>query len=206
MNPQTVAPGVLRLAQPGVNLYYLTAERTLVDTGLGIFASALSSFLEAFPVSLILLTHADADHAGGVSRLGRKRPLPPVAASPPEAARLAGEPRRAGVPFRFRRSRSPLPIERIVEGGERIGAFTVLATPGHSPGHISLFRESDGVLVAGDAVRVFASQLARPRFNHDERRAIRSLLSLALLPVTTVCPGHGSPLAVGPADFIQAAR
>jgi glyoxylase-like metal-dependent hydrolase (beta-lactamase superfamily II) len=80
-------------------------------------------------------------------------------------------------------------------------------TPGHSPGHVSLFRASDRALIAGDAIAttrpesVFAvvtqrEELSGPPsyFTIDWAKARRSVQALAALRPTLVAAGHGTPM------------
>lgn len=77
-------------------------------------------------------------------------------------------------------------------------------TPGHSPGHISLFREKDGLLISGDALITvrqdsFYNVLLQkaevngpPRYlTTDWELARDSVEKLATLPIQAVIPGHG---------------
>lgn len=90
--------------------------------------------------------------------------------------------------------------------GELIQGLTVIETPGHTPGHISLWREPDRLLICGDRVfnlnpltrRVglrepFGFITADPALNR------RSIGKLAELEPATVLPGHGPP--IDGADF-----
>lgn len=77
-------------------------------------------------------------------------------------------------------------------------------TPGHSPGHIALFREQDGLLISGDALITVrqdsfynvmmqkAEVNGPPRYlTTDWDLARQSVEKLASLPIQTVIPGHG---------------
>ena len=94
------------------------------------------------------------------------------------------------------------PVARRLREGDEVGGFTVLETPGHSPGHVSFWREADRTLVAGDVlfgrhprdrppgpVRAAGHVHARPR-----RRTAASIRRLAALEPAVVCFGHGPPL------------
>ncbi|MNI10215.1 putative metallo-hydrolase YflN [compost metagenome] len=85
----------------------------------------------------------------------------------------------------------------IVEN-DKIGNFQVIETPGHSAGHISLFRERDGVLIIGDVATnmnllTTATGLRLPPnlFTTDQQRNIKSLQKLAKLNPSIICFGHG---------------
>ena len=80
-------------------------------------------------------------------------------------------------------------------------------TPGHAPGHVSLFRESDRILIAGDAVTttkqesVFSvvtqkQELHGPPayFTIDWDKARRSVATLASLQPAVLATGHGEPM------------
>jgi glyoxylase-like metal-dependent hydrolase (beta-lactamase superfamily II) len=86
--------------------------------------------------------------------------------------------------------------------------WRVVHTPGHSPGHISLFRDSDRTLIAGDAVitidqehvtKVFsqAREIHPPPlyFTIDWDRALESIRALAHLRPRTLATGHGLPMS-----------
>jgi len=114
---------------------------------------------------------------------------------------------------------SPLFPEKGINLGDRLhplpdeGRVPVLQdwrwvhTPGHSPGHISLFRASDRTLIAGDAITttraesVFSQLTQREElggppayFTIDWNKARRSVETLALLRPTLIVSGHGPPL------------
>ena len=88
-----------------------------------------------------------------------------------------------------------------VNEGDGFGGFTAIASAGHSPDHISYWRESDGVLIAGDALRNMAYPLlggkldlplASLSYDMDGVRA--SARKLIELRPSLVAFGHGSPV------------
>ena len=99
------------------------------------------------------------------------------------------------------------------EGSELILAempgWKLIHTPGHTPGHVSFFRESDKTLLVGDAFcttkaeSFFAANFSQPAelhgppsyFTSDWAAAKVSVRKLAALEPVTVAPGHGKPLA-----------
>ena len=93
------------------------------------------------------------------------------------------------------------PVAQALKEGDTVGSFQVQETPGHSPGHIALWREKDGVLIAGDVVvnmnlLTTVTGLHEPptmfTSNIPQNRA--SIIKLAQLRPQLVCVGHGAPL------------
>jgi len=99
---------------------------------------------------------------------------------------------------------------RLREGDELAAGFTVLETPGHSPGHVSFWRESDRVLLCGDVMFGWHPFLLRGPiqqpfnlFTPDPARNRESARRVASLEPALVCFGHGPPLR-DPARFAAA--
>ncbi|MCB8978209.1 MAG: MBL fold metallo-hydrolase [Ardenticatenaceae bacterium] len=95
----------------------------------------------------------------------------------------------------------PYPVQRRLQEGDRVGEFEVLDVPGHAPGHIALWRERDGVLIAGDVINnaSLATTLTGVReppagFTTDVALNRASIKKLARLCPTIVCVGHGPVL------------
>ncbi len=92
-------------------------------------------------------------------------------------------------------------VDKTIVENDMIGNFRVIETPGHSAGHISLFRERDGVLIIGDAAvnmnlitTVTGLRLPPHIFTTDQKRNIKSLQKLAELNPSVICFGHGPVL------------
>ena len=96
------------------------------------------------------------------------------------------------------------PVSRTLKDGDEVGGFTVLEVPGHTPGHLAFWRESDGALVLGDVLfhrnpatfrlklaEPFRSATTDPGLNRDSARR------LARLEPSVICFGHGPPLRDG---------
>ncbi len=92
-------------------------------------------------------------------------------------------------------------VAEVLSDGDEVAGFTVIETPGHSPGHISLFREHDRVLVLGDVLfnlNPFTGfpglrwppdiYTPDPGLNHDSAKR------LAELKPSIALPGHGKPI------------
>jgi len=176
-----------RVAMSYVSAYLLVrgGEVAIVDLGLSGSGPAIEDGLKAAgrdwkSVKHIVLTHLHDDHVGGLAEIA-----PQVT-----AAIYAGEGDLASII-------SPKPLKPLKDGDEIFG-MTVVNTPGHTLGHISLFEPATGILVAGDALRT-ESGLAgsRPEFTADETQADASVRKLAGLDVKAILCGHGEPLVAG---------
>jgi glyoxylase-like metal-dependent hydrolase (beta-lactamase superfamily II) len=134
---------------------------TLVDCAL---PSSTQSILKAAerigkPITRIVLTHAHGDHVGALDALKKTLSNVTVYVSKRDARLLAGKvdldsdepqlPIRGGIPKNIQ----TVP-DRLVEDGDTIGRLLVVSSPGHTPGHIALFNQRNGALLAGDAFQV----------------------------------------------------
>jgi glyoxylase-like metal-dependent hydrolase (beta-lactamase superfamily II) len=95
----------------------------------------------------------------------------------------------------------PHPVARRLREGDEVAGFTVLETPGHSPGHLAYWRASDGVLIAGDVLNnmnvdtgIHGLREPKARFTPDPARNRESIRRLAALRPALVVFGHGPPL------------
>ncbi len=150
---------------------------------------------ERVTLTAIWLTHAHFDHVGAV-RAVREHFNVPVFLHEADLAMFEAGPFQAasyGLPF----DGDQAPRERFVEGqGLRLGglSFTVMHTPGHSPGHVSI--HGNGIALVGDCL--FAGSIGRtdlPFGNTAELgRSLRRIVALA--PETRVLPGHGPETTV----------
>jgi hydroxyacylglutathione hydrolase len=93
------------------------------------------------------------------------------------------------------------PVARRLREGETVADFTVIETPGHTPGHLSLWRDSDRTLILGDVLTnehpiTRCTGLREPfaRFTLDPRRNRLSARKIAALAPQLICFGHGPPL------------
>jgi|SRR5579871_537717 len=228
-----VAPGVTGWRIVMVNVYGIrgpSGSWTLIDAGLYFSANRIRRWAEqqfgrgARPASIIL-THAHFDHVGSLRELVEHWDVP-VYAHPLEMPYLTGQSKYpppdplvgGGVysllsgayprgPINIGERLRPLPGDESVPG---LPGWRWIPTPGHSPGHISLFREEDRVLIAGDAFvttkqeSVVAVAQQRPElhgppayYTCDWDAAALSVGRLAALEPNVVACGHGLPM-VGP--------
>ncbi|MEP7078470.1 MAG: MBL fold metallo-hydrolase, partial [Chthoniobacterales bacterium] len=223
-----IAPDVGWLPISFVNVYFVGqpgGSWILVDSGLPgradhIAESASARFGSGSRPEAIVLTHGHFDHAGCALALAEKWDVP-VYAHPLEMPYLTGvsaypppDPTMGGAMAflsRFMPSgpRDLGPHVRALTTTDVPGApdWKWIATPGHAPGHISLFRPSDRVLLAGDAFAtmdmdrwsglLFGQQRlsrAGSPFNTDWDATASSVKTLINLRPNTVGAGHGIPI------------
>ena len=172
----------------------------VIDTGLD--ARELMAFLAEHQLrpTAVVLTHGHADHTVGLDAVRGAFPDVKVYIHPLDADMLADADMNlsamAGMPF------STAPADVLLEDGDIVTeaglTLTVLHTPGHTPGGICLYAESDGVVFVGDTL--FADSIGRSDFpGGDSNQLIESIRNriLGFSPETKVCPGHGMRTTVG---------
>jgi len=204
-----IAPDVWQvplLPRDALNAYLI--GDVLVDAGLPTSAGRLLEALRDRPVSAHLLTHAHPDHQGASAAVCRTLALPLWVGVRDRAAAEAGRFSTGyddlrGTLFRLA---DPLagpghPVARVLHEGDVVAGFEVIETPGHTPGHLSLWRASDGVVILGDvashrnplALRSGLHPSSR-LFTGDRAENLRSIHRIAALRPRLVCFGHGPPL------------
>jgi glyoxylase-like metal-dependent hydrolase (beta-lactamase superfamily II) len=155
-----IAPDVFHiplLPRNGVNAYVV--GDVLVDTGMRTSAKKIKAALEGRTLNAIALTHAHGDHGGSARKLASELDLPVWVGTGDRQATETGNAVKkapydrpgikivAGMLGDF----PGVPVARDLHEGDELGAgFTVLDAPGHSPGHVVYWRESDRVLIGGD--------------------------------------------------------
>ncbi len=185
---------------------------TLIDTGIPGSSKKILQYISergfsAKDLVRIIITHSDVDHIGGLAALQRASGAR-VYASAIEAAAIAkGEPSRRirparpgrrlfmAVVGRFFKAR-PVQVDEILREGQKLdvlGGLEVLETPGHTPGHISLFSPSTGILFVGDSIVSRDTGLAGslPANTWDQVKATESVRRQAVLGAQVICSGHG---------------
>ncbi len=156
-------------------------------------------------ISKILLTHAHIDHAGGVKKLlSRLAPHQAQLYAHGEGRELRQSIAMQATMFGLspqEYENCPEPDVVLSEGddfavGDSVGK--VLFTPGHSPGHISIYFAKEKQVIAGDAL--FAGSIGRTDLpGGDHRTLIRSIREklLTLPDDTVVLSGHGPNTTIG---------
>jgi glyoxylase-like metal-dependent hydrolase (beta-lactamase superfamily II) len=166
----------------------------LVDLGYGGQLEQIRGEMGALGVPLervkhILLTHRDGDHVHGLPYLKAALPGVEVMAGAPEVATINGE----GPMQDWKPSTK---VTRTVSDGEELpccGGVVVVGTPGHQPGHISVYHRPTRTLVTGDALKVVDGQLfgPGPKYTVDVPLAYRSIANLARYDIQRVLCYHG---------------
>lgn len=226
-----VAQGVWRLKDKFVNVFLIqnnkNSDWVLVDAGLPGSAQKIKQMIAevispgAIP-SAIILTHGHFDHRGSLEELAEEWQIPVYAhhmelpylngkSSYPPADPTVGGGALASLSFTY--PNKPINIEKhlkeLPEDGTipELKGWSWIHTPGHTPGHISLFRKKDKVLIAGDACvttkqesiyfvmtqkRIVSSP---PKyFTPDWRSAAHSVRELASLEPEVLVSGHGAAM------------
>jgi steroid delta-isomerase-like uncharacterized protein len=216
---ERVADGVwlLRGGVPRtMNVYLLEDEGggvTLFDAGIRSMTHALAEAAAPLGgINRIVLGHADADHRGAAPGLQVPifcHPADREAAESGEPLRTYHRLDRLGIPARYfyRRLMSfwdggAVKIDGTVEEGDEVSGFRVVHLPGHAPGLIALFRDSDRLALTSDCFYVIDPEtslkkpLAPPHeaFNEDTERARESMRKLAALDPSAAWPGHADAL------------
>jgi hydroxyacylglutathione hydrolase len=178
---------------------YLVSD-VLVDAGTPSARRRIVRELSGREVGAHLVTHAHPDHFGSSHAVCEQFDLPLWTgerdAEAIETGRPVPSPTRVGALL----SRAPMPpahpVARRLTEGDTVGAgFTVLDVPGHSPGHIALWREADRTLIAGDVFFNLPRLGPPPRFLTVDPDANRTAMRrLADLRPALVLFGHGPPL------------
>jgi len=183
----------------GVNVYVI--GDVLIDAGSPLDGGRVLRQLRGRALAAHALTHGHFDHYGSSAKVCRELSLPlwcganDVGAV--EAGKQVGLGRRTISGF----GAKPAPVARALREGDEVAGFTVLDVPGHSPGHVAYWRESDRVLIAGDVMWGHNPFTFRPGIREpypltspDPERNRISARRLAALRPELVAFGHGPPL------------
>ncbi|MCB0096472.1 MAG: MBL fold metallo-hydrolase [Caldilineaceae bacterium] len=214
---------LIQLTRLGAINCYLVREEdgfTLIDTNMpgsaaGILAAARK--LDA-PIRRIALTHAHNDHAATLDQLAAQLPQAEVALGTRTAAFLHGDmtmlPDEPTDKLRGGYITCATEPTRLLAPGDHIGSLEVIATPGHTPDHLSFLDARDGSLIAGDAFQTKAgiavAGTVRWLFplpawaTWHKATALRSAQRLLDRQPTRLAVGHGAVLEQPQAAMLQA--
>ena len=226
-NSELIAAQVVRIPTGIANCYIVgTAEMwVLVDAGThgnskNILKAVDEHIGSEIPPAAIVLTHGHFDHAGsardlaehwGVEIYAHRKEIPFVDGTskyPPPDPTVGGFMSQVirllpNKKMNVGRNLRELSVGRL----PWLPEWEILETPGHTPGHVSFFRSTDGTLIAGDAfctvnqnsMRATLSQRQQvsgppPYYTCDWQAAERSVKRLAELRPKVLAAGHGIPM------------
>jgi glyoxylase-like metal-dependent hydrolase (beta-lactamase superfamily II) len=164
----------------------------------------------------IVITHHDIDHIGSLAALKRSFPQVQIISSAIEADYISGSKKSPRLEFAERRYESlptaeqkgALAYMQMLQGVERIevdktfkddellscfGGVLIISTPGHLPGHISLYAEKEKTLIAGDALTLDNGKIlmANPQYTLDMAQARESAKKFLKYDIEKIICYHG---------------
>lgn len=214
MEPERLADDVLLLpSRPSYSFNSYVVGDVLLDAGIRRSEGRLRRLLAGRELSAHAVTHAHADHQGASAALCAERGIPFWGPEAERAALESGDLLAMGADnvitrWQCRHWAGPgLHVDRGLREGDALAAgFVAVEAPGHSPGLLAFWRESDRLLIAADALFGRSLVLGRPGlheppaiFTLDPRAACASIRHLAALRPAVVAFGHGPPLRDGDA-------
>jgi glyoxylase-like metal-dependent hydrolase (beta-lactamase superfamily II) len=200
------------------------SETLLIDCGYEGFLPKLEEALSQVNLSFdeltgILITHHDIDHMGGLFEIKAKYPHLKVWSSDLEAGYIDGSKKSLRLiqaedtydqlPASYKdgaryfidqlKRMNAVPVDkvfRLTNEGELLEGVEIIHTPGHMPGHISIYLKDSRTLIAADAVVVENGELeiANPQFTLDMSAALASVAKLGQLAIGRLVCYHGGLL------------
>jgi hydroxyacylglutathione hydrolase len=202
-----LADGVWRLAEwpvPAINVYLV--DDVLIDAGRRWDRRRIFKQLAARELSMVALTHAHPDHQGVAKDVCVARGIPLACHADDVDAMEGRVPQTSGADLASQFIRRfwqgpPHHVDHVLRDGDEVAGFRVIHAPGHAPGEVIYFRDSDRVAICGDVVRNLSYASLRrgireppPAFNVDTAENRRSIRKLAELDASIILPGHGEAI------------
>jgi glyoxylase-like metal-dependent hydrolase (beta-lactamase superfamily II) len=167
-------------------------EAAIVDTGVGGSAQRIGEVVTEAglgwdAVRNVIVTHHHGDHAGSVGDVLGLAGQATIWAGGPDIPRIT----------------SPRTITAAEDGAEIFG-LRVIATPGHTLGHISIYDEAASTFISGDAINTNGGrlQVSPPQNTADMPQAVASVQKIAALGFEKALFMHGDPIERGAAAEI----
>lgn len=202
-------------------LYEEQNELTLIDTGMQASFKGIVEEIQSLgkPLTNIILTHAHGDHLGALDFLKQEFPEVCVSISVRDSRLMKGDksldqdepqtPIKGDIPKNLK----TVP-DRLLKENDLIGSLVVIETPGHTPGSISLFDKTNGILMAGDALQTqgkiaicgqFVPLFPFPAFGTwNKDLSLESAKKILKLNPSLLAVGHGQVIE-NPVQNIQQA-
>jgi hydroxyacylglutathione hydrolase len=189
-----------------INVYLL--HDVLLDAGTRRAERRIMRQIAARPLLAHALTHAHPDHQGSSHAICERLGIPLwCGGGDVPAMETPGGVSNSQAPGWVNRLQQrfwtgpPHPVARALVEGEVVAGFTVLESPGHSPGQVAYWRESDRALILGDVLNNLNIRTGIPGLHEppamltpDPARNRVSARRLAALRPRLTCFGHGAPL------------
>jgi glyoxylase-like metal-dependent hydrolase (beta-lactamase superfamily II) len=203
-------PEIIRISRFGFVNCYLVPEDdglTLVDTMIGGSAKKIMAAATALqaPIVRIALTHAHGDHVGSLDQLHELLPDAEVLISGRDARLLrkdtSVDPTEPQTKLRGSIPGAMTTPTRTIEDAEMVGSLRVIATPGHTPGHVAFIDTRDQTLLCGDVFATLGGVATSAKANWkfplpaiatwDKATDLESARKLLALTPARLAPGHG---------------
>jgi len=203
-----IVDGIHRVEGVNGSVYlFEDADRlTLIDTGLPgsnekIAQAILELGRQPADISTIIITHLHIDHVGSLKQMqeltGAKVAVHDLDADYVAGKRIAPKPKNlllktvtSGV------NAEPVEVGIRLKENDAVGRLTIVHTPGHSEGSISLYDAERKVMFVGDAVKFKDGKITVPpeQFTLDPCAAEDSIRKIAAFDFDVMLSGHGEPL------------
>ncbi len=202
-----LAPGIWQIGGFPLNTInaYLIQD-VLVDAATRWSGRTILKQLASRKLLMLALTHVHPDHQG-IAKMICERYGIPLACHEADVPAMQGEqpmqPDNAFMRFSSQLfAGPPHAVTRRLKDGDELASFRVVHAPGHTPGHIILFREDDRIAIVGDVLNGMNLATTWPGLHEppaffctDASENRQSIRKLAELEPRLLCFGHGPPLS-----------
>jgi hydroxyacylglutathione hydrolase len=192
------------------NVYLISSDNImLIDTGMPHNAQNILKYVsenlnrDPSEIKTIVITHHHIDHTGSLYEL-KNITKAKVAVHKKDAKYVSGQKNPSSSKFLsilfkiiglFFRSK-PVDPDIILQENDEIEGYSVVHTPGHTPGSICLYNPEKNIIFVGDALRFVKGKIEGPpaRFTPEPQIARDSIGKISKLNFDVMLSGHGQPL------------